>query len=356
MIKRPISGQSLALWLCLFAAFVLGGCDNSPSPAPSRPGLKPRPVDIVTVTTRKLGIQQTLTGTLSAERHVRLHNQEAGQIERLPFYEGDSVMQGEILATLDDRLLEAEIAQAQARLRQARVDQHRTDRLSKSNLASEDELAQAQTELDVADSEVQLLKTRLEYTRLKAPFTGIVTHRLVEPGDAVPAYTHLLSLADLSSLIIELKVPESLLAQLSTGAGVDVRIDALGSSRYPGSLSRIHPTIDPETRQGIVEVRLNPLPPGVRPGQFARVYFTRQPSPRRVIPLSALQQDKQGKYVYRIDQQVVHRQSIRTGAIIDRWIEVLQGLKDGDKVVSRGFLGLSDGSPVTIQDSGSIHD
>ncbi len=332
-----------ALGLCGVA---LSGC-NEP-PAPQQREVPAHRVEVTPVGVQSLGITQVRTGTLRARKHVRLHNQEAGRITDLPVYEGDRVQQDQLLVQLDDRLLKAELAKAQANRHQAQEDLARVQRLSQKNLISQDEKVRALTALEVTEAEVKLLQTRLSYTRILSPFAGIITERLAEPGDAVPAYEHLLSLADPDSLITELRVSELLHSQLDTGAAVRVSIDALGAETFTGHISRIHPTVDPLTRQGIIEVLLEPVPAGARAGQLCRVSITSPASEKRVIPLQALRRDNQGDYVFVISDNQAQRRSIHTGATFEQWIEVLDGLSDGEQVVTKGFLGLADGSTVAI--------
>jgi len=93
------------------------------------------------------------------------------------------------------------------------------------------------------------------YTKITAPFAGIVTARLAEPGDVINANTHILSIIVPSSLV-DVNIPERLLSQLKRLEPASIQIDALGTQTYKGYISRIHPTIDPRTRFGRIEIAL----------------------------------------------------------------------------------------------------
>jgi RND family efflux transporter MFP subunit len=150
-------------------------------------------------------------------------------------------------------------------------------------------------------------------------------------------------------LVTDLAVSEMLLSHIAVGDTVRARIDALGDTEFPGQVLRVHPELDPRTRQGRVEIELRPVPQGARAGQFARVTFSTEALDRRVIPFAALRHDRGGEFVYRIDDdRIVHRVQVRSGQRLADRVEVLEGLGLGDLVVVKGFLGLNEGKRVKI--------
>ena len=307
---------------------------------------KPQLVQVVTVQAAPTRISNERTGTLSYARQVRIYNQEEGRITTLPWYEGDHVAAGAELARLDDSLISAELDRAQAQLRQAELDLQRITDLVAKRAASRDELARARTAVEVVRAEASLQKTRLSYTRIDAPFAGVITERLVEPGDVAPRHSHLLSLADPASLLTEVKASDLLLPHLQVGDPVSVRIDALGRDEHPGRILRIHPLIDPVTRLGVVEVVLDPVPAGASAGQFARVTLTSAAVPRLMVPFTALRRDREGEYVFLMQDGKAHRVAVRSGLRLADRIELLSGVEAGQQIIYRGFLGLTDGRVV----------
>lgn len=334
----------------LLLGLLLGGCGETPPAAPAKQTRRPPPphlVETVTVAPREISTVHERTGTLRARRRVRIHNQEEGEITAIPFYEGEPVKAGQLLVQINDDLLSAQLDKAKANTRLARVNLKRIRDLVKKRAASEDELAKARNALDVALAEQRLLETRLGHTRITAPFAGVIAERKAEPGDVASKYSHLLTLTDPRSLVIEIHLSELLLPHIKPGDRVQVRIDALGSRSFPGRIRRIYPELDPVTRQGKVEVALEPVPAGARPGQFARVTLETARAPRLLVPFEAVRRDRQGEYVYRLDpEDRARRTPVKSGLRQGSEIEILQGLKPDDRVVSRGFLGLSDGKPV----------
>ena len=334
------------------ALIALGtACGDKPAADAQPEARAEQPVTVSVVTVQTEPVAQTLvrSGSLRARRIVRVHSQEEGRVEALPVYEGDQVRAGALLVRLDDRLLRAELNKAEATRMQAAQDYARLQRLSGRNLVSADEQLRAETALRVAEAEESLLKTRLSYATLTAPFDGVVIERNVDPGDAVPKFAHLVTLVDPQSLVTEVSVSELVLPGLQVGDAVQVRIDALGETRFTGRVERIHPTVDAATRQGLIEIALAPVPAGAQAGQLCRVYLPGRLEPRRTVPLTALRQDPEGEYVYRVDEEGrARRVPVRSGVSVDDRIEILEGLADGDRVITRGFINLSAGKRVEI--------
>ncbi len=341
--------KSYIALMVLAALLLLGGCNKPSASNGSYSPPKPIPVTIAIVKKAPLSTNTTIIGTLSAAREIQVFNQEEGQIIELPFYEGDRISKGTGLVRLDDAVVRAELLKANAQRRQAALDLTRMEKLLARNASSEDEVARARTAVELARAEEQLHRIKLARTTIKAPFSGIVSERLKAPGDIVPPHTHILTLIDPSSLNIEIYVSELLLPDLKVGDTAEIHIDALRDQRLLGRVSRVHPTIDPDNRQGIVEVALQPVPEGALPGQLARVTFSNQKAIGLMIPFASLRHDSQGPHVYRAqDDSIAKRVGVRTGIHLGDKIEILDGLAEGDEVIVSGLLNMRDGKSIRI--------
>ncbi|KRT53640.1 efflux RND transporter periplasmic adaptor subunit [endosymbiont of Ridgeia piscesae] len=348
--------QRQPLCFLLLTTILLSGCQNPFSGGQQAASVKQkkRPpsahlVVVERVERRPSTIHQQRSGTLRARQRVRIFNQEEGRITQLPLFEGDRVKKGRLLARLEDDLLKAELDKARATTRQAQVNLKRIQRLVQHKATSEDELARAKTELEVAEAEQSLLETRISHTVIKAPFSGTISQRLVEPGDVVPRHTHLLTLIDLNSLITEILVSDLLIPQLKINDPVQVSIDGLGPTLHSGRILRIHPELDPKSRMGRVEILLTPNPKGARPGQLCRVTLSSTQQERLSVPFTALQRDTQGEYLFRVDsQQRAERVTVKSGLHLASRIEISQGIEPGDQVIIKGFLNLRDGSKIKV--------
>ena len=351
-----LTTKTPAIWLPLLLIFSLSACDQinstekkSPSQQKAAVDRPAHAVETIIVSRQSIAIKRTLTGTLEAPRTVHIHTEQSGRIIELPYYEGDPVKQGDVLVRLDDTLLRANLAKATATRKQAEVDLKRLQRLVPSKLATEDELARASTSVELASAEESLQRSLLARTVIKAPFNGVISARLKEPSDIVAVNNHILTVIDPTLITAAIQVPEQLHGRVSNGDSVSVRIDSLGDSSFGAKILRIHPVVDANTRQGTVEIRLDPVPNGARPGQLCRVTLETAETPRRLIPLNALQFDAEGSYVYRItEDSKAQRIAVSIGLQIGDSMEIIDGVTDGDEIVSKGFLGLKSGKPIRV--------
>lgn len=334
----------------LFTLFLLTGCsetDTSSDTKKSRPLPK---VSVTTVKTERIAPTVERLGTIFPRHQVTITAEEEGKVVRLPFYAGDRVAKGELLFALATTLLEAELKKAGATRRQAELDLARVERLLSNRMIAEEEIARARTAVDVAQAEEDLLRIRLRRSSAYAPFDGIVSERLVEPGDIVAQHAPLMTLYDPEELLVKLEVSERFLTTLGIGDTVSLRLDADPDKRIGATITRIHPTVDPVTRLGIVEIRLPVMQPPLRPGQLARVRLEGRPAPYLLIPIAALRRDNRGEFVFRVNAaDELERAAITSGdAVHGERLVVRDGLNEGDQIVVSGFIGLTDGAKVEV--------
>jgi len=342
---RPI-GSAVAV---LALVVGLAGCGAETNSKPGKRARPPHLVELFEIQPGRLAYTARRAGSLRALHEVKLVNEEEGRLTELRVREGDRVAAGDVLARFDDRILRAQLDKAAATRKQAELDYKRNRQMKAKGFVSADAVSRAATVYEVARAEERLLATRVENTTITAPFDGVVSHRLAEPGNATPRHTHLLTVIDPSKLITDVTVSELILPHLKIGDVATVRIDALGDRLHEGRIARIHPAIDPGSRTGRVEVVLDPVPPEARAGQFCRVVLSTGVNEQLSVPLSALQRDAQGEYVmvYR-DDGTVERRGVTSGLRLADRVEMRAGLEAGERIVSRGFIGLKSGQKVKL--------
>lgn len=311
-------------------------------------------VEVAAASREDSEVSRVRTGTLMASRAVKIHAQEEGRIEALPFHEGDRVKRGDVLLRLDSKILQSQTDRARALLSQATHDLRQVEALHEQQVVAENALQKSRTAYDVAKADVALLETRLGYTEVRSPMDGVVSERRSEPGNVASRLDHVLTVIDTSSLVTEVSISGLVLPLVEVGDPVDVRIDALGESVLEGSVGRIHPTLDATTQRGVVEVLLEQVPADAKPGQLCRVEIRTHAGSRVMIPFSALRRDESGEHVYVVAEgDKVRRAPVRSGLHVGENVEVMEGLAEGDRVVTRGFLGLTAGKKVKLVATGS---
>ena len=353
IIYKKIKHVTLLLLLSFISLTIVTACDNSDN-APSKRRTKPAHfVEASIVNLRSVSHEQILSGTLEATTSVRLHNEEAGQITQIPFHEGDVIKQGTLLVALDSELINAELDKAIAQRQQATIDYKRLKKLLPKKLASEEEVARSLTTLNIAKAEAQIQQLRMDRTQIKAPFDGVISQRNNEPGDAVSAHSHILSLIKPDSLLIKVNVSDQWLSLINKGDAMQLTIDALGDKEHTAYIERIHPAISAITRKGTIELTLRPVPDQARAGQMARVHFKSPAIERLVIPTHTVHHDIDGAFAYLIisdenGKNIAQKHRLKKGLQFGEWTEIISGIEIGDKLITKGFLGLRENKVVTI--------
>lgn len=355
--RRPVP---LLLIPALFALLLLSACDDTDTPPAIQKRSPGHLVETISAEIKPVSHQQVLSGTLEAATTLRLHNEESGLITRIPFHEGDAVKQGALLVALVSDMIRAELDKAMAQRQQAGIDYNRLKKLLPRNLASEEAVARSLTTLNIAIAEEQLQQLRMDRTRIKAPFDGVVSQRNNEPGDAVDAHSHIMSLIKPDSLLVKVRVSDQWLMLVKPGDAMQLTIDALGDMKHSAYIKRIHPEIDAATRKGTIELVLRPLPEQARAGQLARVHFQSQAHELLVLPAHTIHHDINGAYAYlavKVEEgKTIARQRYLTkGRRFGEWVEIIDGLDAGDQIITKGFLSLRDDKAISVvaQETGS---
>ena len=336
-----------ALALLALLMGLLAGVFEEKIPPGRLPAL-PVPVDGVLAEVRLHLVPQIeqAVGTLQPKEETQVSSRIFGTIVGVGVREGDLVQEGSILVELDRRELTARVEQARqasaaakARLEEARSSFERVSTLAERGVAAAAELDRVRATLESAQAQqhqahkvVEEAETARSHAILRAPISGRVIHRMVEPGDTATPGSPLLHLYQPGSLRLEAHVRESLAAGLSTGDRLEVRIDALDRT-LPAIVDETVPAADPGSRSFVVKAVI-PSRSELYPGMFGRLLIPTGTVEHVSIPAAALRRVGQLEYVLVADDTGASRRYIRTGvASHDGRIEVLSGLRPGEQVV-----------------------
>ncbi len=343
-------------FLCRLSVLVgllfLAGCGSGDgAPAPRNAGAPVTPVAAVEIQPRDLSRQLSLSGTVEPRVTVRLAARTSGAVEQVLVEAGDEVEKGQLLVRLDISEARAELARARAELESARLEHRRAQELRERGVVSAAQYENARVALQVAESELALWQTRVEFGSVHSPLQAVVSERYIEPGEAVQAQSTLFELAALDELVIRLGVSELDVVHLATGQPVPLRLDAFPQSALEGTIRRIAPVAQPGNRLITVEVAL-PAEAGalgVRPGFLARVNMAIDPRPDAlVVPLSAIGIHEGQPYVYVIADEQLRRRPVETGVTRGQWTQVVAGLHPGEIVLASNPLEMREGQQVRI--------
>ncbi len=300
-------------------------------------------VEVATVTAREVAQQVLFTGNVQAEAVNNIAPQSPRRINEIRFDVGDHVKKGELLVSLDNSAL----IQAKAQMENAKIEYERTEELYKIGGASKSEYDARRLQYEVGKSTYENL---LENTTLTAPISGIVTARNYDKGDMTGGLP-VLVIEQIRPVKIMINISENLFAKVRKGMKVDITLEAYGDEKFEGSISRIYPTINNSTRTFQAEVTIPNNDERVRPGMFARVTLPYEKHTRVVAPDRAVNKlmGSGDRYVYVLEADGTVRYSkVTLGRRMDYEWEILSGLEDGQTVVVKGQVALTNGCKVNV--------
>ena len=299
----------------------------------------------LTLKSSQIEAYRDLDGTVEAVNQSTVSAQVQATVTGIYVDVGDRVAAGTLLVKLDDTEIrarleqaKASVAEAKANLADARSQLQRTKKLFARKMTSQADLDKtqanyeaAQARLDAARAQVTVAQRQLSYTRIEAPYGGLVVSRHVELGETVQPGTPLLTGLSLAELRVSVQVPQALKGSISKGSPVDVFYHDKELAKV--DVTRVSPLADPQTHDFEVRAALPKDTSGVLPGEAVKVRFPLGKRSALMIPLSAVMHQGELTTVYVLDaqQQPVLRQ-IRLGERRGQDVEVLAGLRDGETI------------------------
>ena len=313
-------------------------------------------------------------GNVQAVQGVMVNNQVAGQVERILFESGDMVSAGQALVQLDTEVDEADLAGLVASLNLAETQLKRNQKLLKDRAVSQGDFDEISAQVSQAKAQVQSKQALIEKKTLRAPFDGQLGIRRVNLGQFLAAGSAIAELEALDPVYVDYSLPERNLAKLSVDQPVRITVSAYPDQVFDGRITAISPAVDRQTRNVQIRALFENPDRLLRPGMFAKVE-TLLPQKDKVLtlPRQAVTFNTYGDAVFVIEEQtpkqagdraaagdrteagaapklVVQRRQIDTGDVRGDQVEVLDGLSEGERVVSAGQVKLRNGVEVVIVD------
>lgn len=350
------------LALISLTSLIMFSCGKSPSDASIRP------VRYMEVSLWSKESERTFSGVAQADIDAHLSFRVNGVIEALPIHIGQKIENGDVLAKLDphDYELKSEEAhaayvQAMAKVRQTASNYDRIRLLYEKNNASRNELDLARAEaestaaaLQVAEKRREFAKSQLNYTTLKAPFSGSIAAIPVELNENVAAGQHVLMLSSASKLEVSTSIPENLISQIHLDTPVQVTFDAITGKSFRGSVKEISIMSDVRTTFPVT-IQIDIQSPEIRSGMTAEVHFSfLDASDKTIIPSHSLLEENNKEIVFIVEKTSepygkIQKRAVTVGKLSNNGIEILKGLEPGDLVVTAGIRRIKDGQKVLLQ-------
>jgi RND family efflux transporter MFP subunit len=358
-----------------FAVFLIIGCGEKIEPGnvkTSNKGSVKAAVAYAKII-RHPGIYESV-GTVSAKTVSTISSKVLGAVKKVFVHEGDLVKAGDRLATIDNRQANAMLRQARAALGAARraetsanaaaelatATYTRYRNLLKDESASPQEfdeiksryqqaqaaLAAGKDRVKEAEAALALALVRAKDTVIVAPYDGIIRAKMVDMGDLAAPDSPMFSMESKNAYVADLVLPEQYIHAVDLNQKVTVTVSALGNKTFTGTVKDIFPAADTKSRSFLIKVKLPP-DRGLRSGMFARGGIQIGSLDVLLIPLTAVIHSGQLTGIYLVDNdQIAKFRLIRTGRIYGKSIEVLSGLKEGDRYLVTPPVNLTNGMKV----------
>jgi membrane fusion protein, multidrug efflux system len=299
------------------------------------------------------------TGSVAAVQGVTVGAEVAGKVVKISFESGSHVKAGDLLLQLDISTEEAQLRAADATAALAQANLQRAKELRATSTNSPAELDAADAQAKQAAAQAENLRAVIAKKSIRAPFAGQLGIRLVNLGQILKEGDAIASLQTLDPIYVNFSLPQQDVSKLSPGAVVRVKTDSAQDPATAGKVTAINPDVDPVTRTVRMQATLENADEKLRPGMFASVDVV-LPAKASVmaIPVTAVLYQPYGNAVFVVDekkdektgqvQKVLRQQLVRLGAARGDFVEVLEGLKAGEQVVSSGVFKLRPGMVVNV--------
>ena len=327
---------------------LLAGCDKesttSPKTAQSLPLAK---VSVDKVRKRIAANQMEVVGTVQAVERAEISAKISGNIINFNVNLGSKVEQGDLLVELSAGEISAKMQQAQAQLKQTKRNLTREENLLKKNATTPHTVKSLQDSTRIAEAAYREAVTMLGYTRITAPFAGIITQKIGNVGDLATPGKPLLYIEEENNLQVLADIPEVMLLRVKIGDKLSVFVPSV-NLRLEGIVAEVSPVADPSSRSAPIKLHVT-SDPRLRSGQFARVTLVLEQAETLTIPTSALIPLGQIERVFVKKDNKASLRLVRSGTRANGNLEILSGLFEGETVITEGNQNLLDGQPVSIQ-------
>lgn len=343
------------IWLSI-ACLVLGGLifhrinenrqqDNAGSRATERSGQR---VYGQVISGQPFSDFLSLSGAIEADEHIEIHAEVSGVVESISFNEGSAVNQGQILLTINDAELQAQLAQAETRHNLAAENERRAKLLLEKEAISQEEYDIASADYRTAQSQIQLIQAQLNKTAIKAPFSGTIGLRNISKGSYVTPATQIAQLVKTDRLKLTFSIPEKYAHKVRVGSTVNFHVQGI-DGEFSADIYATEPAVEVNTRT--LTVKAMTANPGKRliPGTFANIVFPLETvEDGLLVPAEALIPIQNGKKLFVLRNGRASEIIVETGARTEQDVLISSGIQSGDTVLTSGVMSLRDGAEVEV--------
>ncbi|MDR2214681.1 MAG: efflux RND transporter periplasmic adaptor subunit [Nevskiaceae bacterium] len=288
-------------------------------------------------------------GTAVANESVDVTSKASNLVTAIHFTDGQAVRAGQVLVELDSAQVSADLAAAQADFTESASQYNRSRDLVAENLVSQSQFDQLRGTMESNQARVAAAQSRLNDTVIRAPFSGRVGLRRVSVGSLISPGTVITTLDDSSTIKVDFALPDLYVGAVHNAQAIIARTNAFPGRDFRGSVSSVDSRVDPLTRSVTVRALVPNADSALKPGMFLTVQLSQESREALVVPEEALVPEQARQFVYLIEGEAVTKREVRLGRREPGLVEIVEGLRAGDRVVIEGTLKLRDGAKILEQ-------
>lgn len=286
------------------------------------------------------------TGSLLADEGVELQAEINGKIAAIRFREGSRVKRGDLLVKLNDADLRAQRALARHNLELAQLREQRVGQLVKEGIVTASDYDTARFDVAARLDQISIIDAQIEKTEVRAPFDGVVGLRYVSEGSYVNATTRVATLQQIDRLKVNFSVPEKYAGRIRVGSPIRFAING-SDRRYAGAIYAFDPRIDAGTRTVVIRAVCDNPEGALLPGAFANVELALATvSDAILVPAEAVIPGVSDKNVFVMVDGKAERRAVEIGTRTAHQVQILSGLKAGDRLIVSGLQQMRAGLAV----------
>ena len=310
-------------------------------------------VRVATVTTGAIEDSFIANGNFAPAQELNLAAERSGKVVSILVKEGDAVAKGQTLAVIRGDVVDVEAQTASANYQNALNDYNRFESAFSTGGVTKQQLDQARINMVNAKARLTQANINVGDTRVKAPFSGIINKKYIEVGTMLSAMppTQMFEIVNLSSLKLKVAVSESQIAQLKVGSTVKVKASVYPDKTFTGKVTFIAPKADASLNFPIEVAITNNPNNEIKAGMYGSVLFganNEKQAQLMTIPRNAFVGSVSSNQVFVVENEIAILKKITAGRVFGDKVEVLDGLKNNDVVVTSGQINLSDNTKVSI--------
>ncbi|MBI4326427.1 MAG: efflux RND transporter periplasmic adaptor subunit [Chloroflexi bacterium] len=358
MTKKLCRFARVALAAALASLLLLCGCRPGAATPPPPKTAPPLEVKAVRPFRGEITRGVTLPGEIKPYQQATLYAKVTGYLKTITVDKGDPVKEGALLAEIEVPELLADSAKYQAELAVAEIDYRRVSEAQKKapDLVVPLSVDMAKGKYEVAKANLERAETLLTFTKIVAPFSGVITRRMVDAGAFIPAATAgspqnaaLVTLADFSTVRVQVAVPELEASLVAKDQPVKVSVDGIPGRSFDGKVTRFAYALDEASKTMLAEIELPNPKLELRPGMYAivRIGLERKEN-ALLLPVEALATEKANAFVFAVLNNKAKKVPVKTGFNDGTNVEVLSGIKPEEPVILLSKRAVNDGLAVNV--------